>query len=299
MVDLTTAPLLEVDQFVFETEAAYKKAVTGRVHSQESGNWGSEYLTCSFKASPLRLMSASLPGTPPTITGQATTYGMLIQTGSTVVSDMPLQGGGRVYCVKDANDASGNTWVTVLTSSIHYLQAQGRSFNSTGSDKDFVLTDWIAPWHVTGSALMARAYQPKVFACWRTSGSQATSIAGGPDTITEISASNKLGWIFYPDAGVLKFHNGTQDFTFTNFTTYEENVASLSDYTDAGWHILSQTKTTTEHTITLGGAWASGSLASPTWRAFTDIVTACTGAITSSCVAVEGYRYIGAYSQYA
>lgn len=298
MVDITTAPLMEVNQFVFETGAAYKKAIFGKVAAGDNTAWSSENLTCSFKTSPLRIMSASLPGTPPTMVGQALAYNMLIQTGSTVAADLPATGGGRIYCVRDANDTSGTTWVTVLTSSIHYLQSQGRNFNSTGSDKDFVLTDWVAPWHVTGSSTGATSYQPKVYACWRSTGANGGSITSGPDTITEISASNKLSWIFYPDAGVLKFNNVTQDFTFTNFTTFEENVAALSDYTDAGWRILSQTKTTTEHTITLGGGWASGSLASPTWRAFSDLVTANTGAITSSCIAIEGYRYTGPYSQY-
>lgn len=288
MVDLANASGLDLDQFSFDIEVA-NKYKEGRVLTNGSAHWSNESITCSFKQGSLRIMSGVLPGAPPTTVGQATAYSMLIQTGSTVVADLPPAGGGRVYCVKDANDATGCTWVTVLTSSIHYLQAQGRSFNSTGSDKDFILTDWIAPWHVTGSALQSIVYQPKVYACWGVG-----SVANGPATITEISASNKLGWTFYPDAGVLKFNNPTATFTFTGGQmSWEQNLAALSAYTNAGYKVLSRTQTTTEDVIVLGGAWASGSLASPTWRPFQDIITANTGAITSSCVAVEGYRFRG------
>lgn len=271
---------------------AFKKSLFGKVNST-ANEWNSEYLTSSFRTSQFKIMSGAIPATPPTTVGQATAYEMMIQTGSTVRTDAPPDGCGRVYCLKDANDTTGRTWVTVTTGAFNAVSSRGTLFNSTGSDKDFILADWVAPWHVTGSSTTYASYQPRVYACWRTSGTNGGSVDSGPDTITEISASNKLGWVFYPEAGVLKFTNPTMTFSFENFNTFEENVESLSAYTDAGWSILSQTKTTTEHVIILGAGWASGSLASPTWRPLSDIITAHTGATTASCIAVEGYRYIG------
>lgn len=286
----STTGILELD--TDGTDASFKK-IMGKVHTKTTNEWSSEHLTSSFRYAAVKIISKSLPSTPPATVAAATTFGMLIQTGSTVVSDLPPDGGGRVYCVKDAADSSGTTWVTVLTGAIAYLSSQGRHFNSTGSDKDFIIADWVAPWHTAGSSTTTTAYEPKVYAVWKTAGSSGGSIAAGPDTITEISSSNKAAWIFNYDAGVLKFVNPTLAFTFTNFLTFEENVAALSSYTDAGWKILSQTKTTTEHVITIGGGWASGSLVSPTWKPLSDIITANTGALTSSCFAVSGYRYIG------
>ena len=271
---------------------AFKKSLFGKVHST-ANEWASEHLTSSFKTVQYNIMSGCLPSTPPALVGTAAACNMLIQTGSTVAADAPELGCGRIYCLMDANDTSGKTWVTVLTGAMHHISSEGRSFNSTGSDTDFILADWVAPWHVTGSIAETSLYQPKVYAVWTTDGSTGGSIASGPDTITEISASSKLGWVFYPEAGVLKFTNTLMTFSFENFNTFEENVESLSAYTDAGWSILSQTKTTTEHVIVLGAGWASGSLASPTVMPLSEIITAHTGATTASCIAVEGYRYIG------
>jgi len=275
--------------FGYGVAAKYKE---GRVDVNSGAKWDNDTITCSFKQSSLRIMSGVLPGTPPTTVAQATAYALVIQTGSVGVADAPPQGSGGVYCIKDSADATGTTWVTVLTSSIQYLQAQGRHFCSTGSDKNFILADWLAPWHVTASAGTTVNYQPRVYAVWKSAGS---SLAVDADTITEISAANKVGWTFYPDAGVLKINNPTQTFTFTGGQkTWEENLATLAtNYTSAGYQVLSRTQTTTEDSITLGGAWASGSLATPTWRPLTDIITAATGALTSSCFRVDGYRFIG------
>lgn len=267
-------------------DASFKK-LFGKVHTSTESEWYGEYLTCSHKVSPRMLMTSSLPGTPPTLVGQATAYAMLIQTGSNSAADLPAAGGGRVYCVKDAADTTGRTWVTVLTGAINYLSSQNRYFNSTGSDKDFVINDWVAPWHVTGSALNAAAYQPRVYAI--------TQVGDPPASIIEISASNFVSWMFYPEAGVLKFADPHYTFSFSGFNTFEENLASLSSYTDSGYTVESETKTTTDHTIVLAGAWTSGS----TSVHVADIVSANTGALTSSCFAVEGYRYRGGYGNYS
>lgn len=272
---------------------AFKKSL-GKVHSTIN-EWASEYLTSSFRTNQYKIMSGVLPGNPGELTSVAvaTAYGVMIHTGSTVVADLPAGGGGRVYCLMDENDSTGRTWVTVTTGAFDAVSSRGTLFNSTGSDKDFILADWIAPWHVTGSSTTYSSYQPRVYAVWTTAGSTGGSLASGPDTITEISASSILGWVFYPEAGVLKFTNPTMTFSFENFITFEENLATLSNYTDNGWTVLSQTKTTTEHIVVLGAGWASGSLASPTWRPLSDIITAHTGATSASCIAIEGYRYTG------
>jgi hypothetical protein len=210
---------------------------------------------------------------------------MSIHTGSTLVADNPGPG-GRIYCMMDSADTTGKTWVTVLTGAFSTISARGTRFCSTGSDKNFVLTDWIAPWHVTSSSPTATgaAYQIRVYACYGIG-----SVAAGPATISEISSSNKLAWTFDYDGGVVKFSNPTLTFSFNNFEEYQDNLDSLSSYTDNGWSILSQDRSTTEHTVVIGGGWLSGS----TVRPLSDIISAHTGSTTGSCVCVEGYRYIG------
>jgi hypothetical protein len=272
---------IEVD--TDESATTFKKVTFGKAHSSTATEWYSENLTSSFKISAQKIMSGVLPGTPPTTVGQATAYSMRIQTGSTVAADLPLDGGGRVYCMLDSADTTGKTWVTVLTGAFNVVSSRGTQFCSTGSDKDFILTDWIAPWHVTGSGT---AYQARVYAC-----SGLGSVAAGPATISEISSSNRLAWTFDYEAGVVHFTNPVLTFSFQNFNTYEENIAALASYTTdtAGWSVLSQTKTTTEHIIVIGAGWLSGSTVHP----LSEIITAHTGATTASCIAVEGYRYVG------
>jgi hypothetical protein len=268
-----------------ESATPFKKAIFGKVNSSTSTEWYSENLTSSFKTTALRVISQSLPSTPPSTVLLAAVNSMSIQTGSNLVDDTPPGGGGRVYCLLDSADPTGKTWVTVLTGAFNVVSSRGTQFCSTGSDKDFILTDWVAPWHVTESSTN---YQARVYACWGGGG-----VAAGPQTVTEISSSNRLAWTFDYDGGVVHFTNPTLTFSFQNFEEYQDNLDSLSSYTDSGWLVLSQTKTTTEHIVVLGGAWASGSLASPTWRPLSDIITAHTGATTASCIAVEGYRYTG------
>jgi len=275
-------------------DLALKKAF-GKAHTSTDLELYAENMSSSMRVPSVKVISGTFPGNVADLTSVAvaTANGIMIQTGSTVVADLPAGGGGRVYCMMDSADTSGKTWVTVLTGAFNVVSSRGTQFCSTGSDRDFILTDWIAPWHTTGASGDLSDYQPKVYAVWKSPGSTGGSVTNGPDTITEISASNKLAWVFNPEAGVLRFANPTLTFSFQNFITFEENLATLTDYTDNGWNILSQTKTTTEHVVVLGGGWASGSLASPTWRPLSDIITAHTGATTSSCIAVAGYRHIG------
>jgi hypothetical protein len=262
-----------------ESATTFKKVVFGKVHSSDGTEWYSENLTSSFKISALKIMSGAIPQTAPITVAVANTSLMRICTGSTLTADNPA--GGRCYCMMDSADATGRTWVTVLTGAFDVVSSRGTRFCSTGSDKDFILTDWLAPWHVTSSGT---GYQARVYACWGLG-----SVATGPATISEISSSNKLAWTFDYEGGTVRFVNPTLTFSFENFNDYEDNVNSLSSYTDNGWSVLSQTKTTTEHTIVIGAGWLSGS----TVRPFSDIITGHTGSTTGSCVCVEGYRYIG------
>ena len=264
-----------------ESSIAFKQAM-GRVHTSSGREWSSESLTCSFKMAPLRIMSSSVPPTPPTTYTGATANRMIIHTGTFQAAVGPQ--GGRIYCVYDAADTTGKTWVAVHSGTIATLAAQARPFNSTGSDKDFILTDFIAPWHVTGSANAYDSYQVRVYAC--------TGSGNPPQSISEVSASNVLGWVFYYDAGVLKFTNPTLTFPFTSFVTFENNLDSLSDYTNWGFDIITDTRTTTEHTVVMAGTWLSGSVKHKLYDMVTNARSVCT---TGSCFAIDTYRYTGGY----
>jgi hypothetical protein len=270
-----------------ESNMSFKRSMFGKVHKNELTEWNNEFLTCSMKVSAVRVMSQSIPATPPATVATAIANSIIIHTGSYQAAVTPE--GGRIYCIMDSADSSGKTWVAVHSGTVATLASQARPFSSTGSDKNFILTDFIAPWHVTGSDTGYNAYQIKVFAC--------TGSGNPPASVTEVSASSKLGWVFYYDAGVLKFTNPTLTFPFTGFVNFEDNVDSLSSYTDDGWSILLQTKTTTEHNIVLGGAWISGSGAGEVQHKLWDMAAnARWVATTGSCFAVDTYRYVGAYS---
>jgi len=263
-----------------ESATPFKKVVFGKAHSSTATEWYSENLTSSFKTTALRVISQSLPSTPPVLVTFAAANSMSIQTGSNLVADTPPAGGGRVYCLLDSADTTGKTWVTVTTGAFDIVSSRGTQFCSTGSDKNFILTDWIAPWHVTESS----GYEARVYACFGVGG-----IADGPATISQISSSNMLASTFDYDGGVVHFTNPVLTFSFQNFEHFQDNLDSLSSYTDAGWSVLSEAKTTTSHTVVIGAGWLSGS----TVRPLSDIITAHTGATTASCIAVEGWRYIG------
>lgn len=249
------------------------KNIFGKVHTATSNEWYDEHLTCSHKMSPALIMSQSIPDTPPTDYTTATTYNMIIHTGTFEAAVGPE--GGRFYLVKDQADSTGRTWCVVHSGSWK------ASFNSTGSDRDLIYTNIVAPWHATCSFASSSAYLPTVYAC--------TGSGNPPGSITEISASNVLNWVFYPEAGILKFENPTVEMEFTDFVNFEDNIYSsqVTNYTDNGYSILSDTRTTTNHIMTLGGTWLSGSTELP--------LSYLTGLSTGSCVAIDCWIYTGGY----